>query len=118
MKTVKFIVAFGMSLTLVQLSNQTYAADTQPTNNKQYDSQEVSHRYGPKDSNQSNSSLGGKHDSGPPQEAINACSGEKNGDQVTFSTPDGHTISGICRRMDNLLFAVPKGGPPKGKRKR
>lgn len=49
---------------------------------------------------------------GPPQEAIQACSGRQAGDSVSFRTPHGHTVEGTCRNMRGQLVAVPAGGPP------
>ena len=50
----------------------------------------------------------------PPQEAIEACEGMCEGDTVQFETPRGHTITGVCKEKNGLLFAVPEGGPPPG----
>lgn len=47
---------------------------------------------------------------GPPTEAIEACNGKNIGDQVSFETPRGDIISGICREHEGQLFAVPKNG--------
>jgi hypothetical protein len=48
----------------------------------------------------------------PPREAIEACSTKSAGDKVEFETPRGDIISGTCTKMNELLFAVPEGGPP------
>lgn len=58
---------------------------------------------------------------GPPQEAIDACSGKTAGDTVEFNGPRGETMQGICRDMHGQLVAVPKdfdqrrGAPPEMK---
>lgn len=44
----------------------------------------------------------------PPQEAINACEGHTEGDQVSFVTPHGHEVSGICEVRDGMLFVIPR----------
>jgi hypothetical protein len=44
----------------------------------------------------------------PPQEAIDACNGKSSGDKVSFETPHGDTILGVCQEMDGLLFAIPE----------
>jgi Spy/CpxP family protein refolding chaperone len=57
----------------------------------------------------------GRHRQGPPQEAIDACAGLKEGDAVQFTTPRGDTVSGTCRQIRDQLIAVPAGGPPGGR---
>jgi hypothetical protein len=47
---------------------------------------------------------------GPPQEALDACKGKKDGDQAQVRTPRGDTVSGTCR-----LVLVPAAGPADGK---
>jgi hypothetical protein len=46
---------------------------------------------------------------GPPAEAISACLGHSEGDSVTFTSPRGDPVQGICRERDGELFAVPQG---------
>ncbi len=48
---------------------------------------------------------------GPPPEAIEACKGHAEGDKVTFITPRGDEVTGICRKMPEKLIAVPEGTP-------
>lgn len=43
-----------------------------------------------------------------PQEAINACKNHHEGDQVSFTSPLGHDVSGICQQHDGVLFVVPR----------
>ncbi|MFI3246318.1 MAG: hypothetical protein R3Y10_07500 [Ferrimonas sp.] len=43
----------------------------------------------------------------PPQEAIDACKGQKSGASVEFSGPRGDTISATCVDKDGQLIAVP-----------
>jgi hypothetical protein len=47
----------------------------------------------------------------PPQEAIDACQGHAPGDSVSFSSPHGDTVQGVCRQRGGLLFAVPDQRP-------
>lgn len=42
---------------------------------------------------------------GPPQEAIDACKGKKDGDTATARTPRGDTVQGTCRLV--LLPSAP-----------
>lgn len=44
---------------------------------------------------------------GPPAEAITACEGQAEGSAVSFSTPRGDTVAGVCRVHNDQLFAVP-----------
>jgi hypothetical protein len=44
----------------------------------------------------------------PPQAAIDACQGHAPGDAVTFTTPRGKSVNGICQEAEGVLFAVPK----------
>lgn len=44
----------------------------------------------------------------PPKEAIEACSDKSEGDEVTFETPRGDEVKGICMTMDEQLVAVPE----------
>ena len=57
----------------------------------------------------------GRHRQGPPQEAIDACAGLREGDAVQFTTPRGDTVSGTCRQIRGQLVAVPEGGPSGGR---
>lgn len=41
---------------------------------------------------------------GPPQEAIDACKGKKDGDAASVKTPRGDTVQGTCR-----LVLMPSG---------
>ncbi len=50
----------------------------------------------------------GGRGSGPPQEAISACSGRSSGSSCSFRTPRG-TISGTCRSIESDLACVPRG---------
>ena len=58
---------------------------------------------------------GGRHRQGPPQEAIDACAGLREGDAVQFTTPRGDAVSGTCRQIRGQMVAVPEGGPPGGR---
>jgi len=50
---------------------------------------------------------------GPPQQAIDACSGVSEGDACEFTAPHG-TITGTCMLIEGQLACVPEGGPPGG----
>ena len=56
----------------------------------------------------------GGHPSGPPPEAIAACSGKAAGDEVTFTLRDGHQLTGKCELENDVLAARPIGAPPQG----
>jgi hypothetical protein len=49
----------------------------------------------------------------PPQEAIDACSGDSGGDACEVNTPQG-AITGTCTSIEGQLACVPEGGPPGG----
>jgi len=51
---------------------------------------------------------GGAHH-GPPQEALDACKGKKDGDSAQLRTPRGDTVSGVCRLV--LVPADSKNAP-------
>lgn len=44
----------------------------------------------------------------PPQEAIDACQYSQEADVVSFTTPHGHAIEGICTMVNNQLIAIPQ----------
>jgi hypothetical protein len=48
---------------------------------------------------------------GPPQEAVNACSGLSENSTCQFTTPRGE-VSGTCRSIAGQLACAPEGGPP------
>jgi len=47
---------------------------------------------------------------GPPQEALDACKGKKDGDKGQMRTPRGETMNGVCR-----MVLVPPSNPADGK---
>lgn len=47
---------------------------------------------------------------GSPPEAIEACNGKEAGTAVEFKTPQGDTVTGICKQIDGKLAAMPEGG--------
>jgi hypothetical protein len=49
---------------------------------------------------------------GPPQEAIDACKGKADGAKVTFKGRRGEDIKGVCKKMRDIVAAVPEGGMP------
>jgi hypothetical protein len=57
---------------------------------------------------------GGAHH-GPPQEALDACKGKKDGDSAQLRTPRGDAVSGVCRLV--LVPAGDKNAPPQQPRK-
>ena len=60
------------------------------------------------------------HHRGPPPEAIAACKGKAVGTQASFTDRAGHTISGPCTQMRDVVAIPPPkrpngqdGAPPK-----
>ncbi len=49
---------------------------------------------------------------GPPPEAIAACKGKAEGAKVEFKGRRGETVKATCKKMRDLIAAVPEGGPP------
>jgi hypothetical protein len=49
----------------------------------------------------------------PPQAAIDACKGMKEGDTAQFNGRNNEKVQGSCRRIGEVLAVVPAGGPPK-----
>ncbi|MTV37471.1 hypothetical protein [Duganella radicis] len=49
---------------------------------------------------------------GPPPEAIAACKGKAEGAKVEFKGRRGETVKGTCKKMRDLIVAVPEGGRP------
>lgn len=65
-------------------------------------------RRGPSGSNDRGPGAGGPSGrGGPPQEAISACSGKRDGASCSFTTPRG-SISGSCRSIQSDLACVPR----------
>ena len=65
----------------------------------------------------------GGHHRGPPPEAIAACQGKTIGTQASFTDRAGHTLSGPCTQMGNVVAVPPPGraggqddAPPKASR--
>ncbi len=51
----------------------------------------------------------------PPPEAFTACQNKNEGDTVEATTPDGKTLSAVCRQVNGKLAALPQmGGPGNG----
>jgi len=48
----------------------------------------------------------------PPAEVIEACQGRSEGESVSFRTPRGESVQGICRDLNGEMAAVPAGGRP------
>lgn len=50
---------------------------------------------------------------GPPPEAVAACKGKADGAKVSFTGHRGETLNGICKKMGDVIAAMPEGmGPP------
>ena len=49
---------------------------------------------------------------GPPPEAVTACKGQAEGAKVQFKGRRDETVSGVCRKMGEVLAAMPEGMPP------
>lgn len=45
---------------------------------------------------------------GPPEEAIEACVDKSEGDVVTFTSPRGHELTGVCTIIEEMIVAVPE----------
>ncbi|MDI9244631.1 hypothetical protein [Marinobacter sp. CHS3-4] len=43
----------------------------------------------------------------PPEAALEACKGHKEGDSVSFETPKGDTLEASCKKISGKLAAVP-----------
>ncbi|MFH1480913.1 MAG: hypothetical protein ABIG67_06575 [Pseudomonadota bacterium] len=50
----------------------------------------------------------------PPREAIEACTGKKEGDPYQFESPHG-TVYGTCRMVNGILACVPDREPDTGR---
>ncbi len=52
----------------------------------------------------------------PPPEAYDVCEGKQAGDKVSFTTPRGDKVSGVCTMLPARLAAMPdrpdQGGNP------
>ena len=55
---------------------------------------------------------GNNNAGGPPQEAINACSGLSAGTSCSISPPNGGSITGVCTDLQGQVACVPSGPPP------
>lgn len=49
---------------------------------------------------------------GPPPEAVAACKDKAEGAKVQFKGRRGDTVSGVCKKMGEVLAAMPEGMPP------
>jgi hypothetical protein len=49
---------------------------------------------------------------GPPPEAVAACKGKTEGTKVQFTGHRGEKVSGVCKKMGDVLAAFPDGPPP------
>jgi len=59
----------------------------------------------------------GRGHQGPPPEALEACSGQAEGDACSFTGRRDDTINGTCLNpphREDTLACVPEGGPPHG----
>jgi len=112
MKIAMMTSTIALCISFALFAGPAVAANSPKEPWSQGGSQEIGYQYGPKGGEQ-NTSLSGKgHPRRPPQEAIEACNGMSDGDRVEFETPHGHIVSGTCKEMDGMLFAIPEGGPP------
>jgi hypothetical protein len=63
---------------------------------------------------------GNRPHQGPPPEAIEACSGQAEGDECRFTGRRDDVIEGTCLfppHDEQILACVPEGGPPHGPRR-
>ena len=49
---------------------------------------------------------------GPPPEAVAACKDKPEGAKVQFKGRHGDTVNGVCKKMGEVIAAMPEGGPP------
>lgn len=49
---------------------------------------------------------------GPPPEAVAACKGKAEGAKVQFTGRRGDTVNGVCKKMGDVIAAMPEGGRP------
>lgn len=49
---------------------------------------------------------------GPPPEAVAACKDKAEGARVEFKGRRGDTVSGVCKKIGEVLAAMPEGMPP------
>ncbi|WP_332853996.1 hypothetical protein [Duganella sp. S19_KUP01_CR8] len=49
---------------------------------------------------------------GPPPEAVAACKNKAEGTKVTFKGRRGEDVQGVCKKMRDIVVAVPEGGMP------
>lgn len=49
---------------------------------------------------------------GPPPEAVAACKDKVEGAKVQFKGHRGDSVSGVCKKMGEVLAAMPEGMPP------
>lgn len=49
---------------------------------------------------------------GPPPEAVAACKGKAEGAKVQFTGHRGDTVTGVCKKMGEVIAAMPEGMPP------
>lgn len=50
---------------------------------------------------------------GPPPEAYTACEGKSVGDEATFVSPQGDTVTGTCEEEGDRLVLRPDNPPPR-----
>ena len=48
----------------------------------------------------------------PPPEALAACKGKADGAKVQFTGRRGETVKAVCKKIGDVMAAVPEGGPP------
>lgn len=58
----------------------------------------------------------GRRPKNPPPEAIEACKGKVEGDQVSFTGRRGETLKAECKLIEDILVAVPEGMDERGGR--
>jgi len=49
---------------------------------------------------------------GPPPEAVAACKNQADGAKVQFTGHRGETVKGRCRKMGEVMAAMPEDGMP------
>jgi hypothetical protein len=91
----------------VSLTPEGDSSDERPGITIQSDSSQSPEQAG-EPGQQGQQPIGGN---GPPQEAINACTGLAEGDTCSVNTPNG-TLQGTCSMVQDTFACKPEGGPP------
>jgi hypothetical protein len=93
MKTIKILLCLLLFAVGSAYGDQTALHGTEGTQFRQAGGGELAPQRGPR--------------FGPPSEAFKACEGKAEGSTAQFTSPEGETITGICRIADGRLVLRP-----------